>query len=273
MFALPVVIALAIPFVAAQSANTAVEVEAIQAHFKQAGIVPSLLATFAPTAAMTINYEGVGDIKPGQALAQEQVGPIPTLKINPANSTVTLNGTFTIAMVDADIVGANEDQVTRHWLVNGVTVSNGEVSNSSATAITSYAGPGPASGSGAHRYVIILLEQPSSFSAPSDLSSPNSPVEKYDFNAYVKNAQLGNIVAANYYTVEVGTSSASVSPTSAVESSTLASVAASGSGTGTSGSTSASATTTGSANNGASALSVGSVTAFLGLAAIAIALV
>lgn len=54
----------------AQSNNTGVGIEAIQAHFSNAGIVPSLLATFDPSALMTVDYSGVGDIQPGQALSQ-----------------------------------------------------------------------------------------------------------------------------------------------------------------------------------------------------------
>jgi hypothetical protein len=251
MFAIPVILALAIPLVAAQSNDTAVQIEAIEAHFTQAALVPQLLATFNPTALLTINFEGVGDVSPGQALTQDQVSPTPSIKIT-ANSSVDLSGNFTLAMVDADIVGADESSITRHWLENGVTVSNDQVSNSSATAITSYAGPAPAEGSGPHRYVVILLQQPSSFSPPSDLQ-PNAGVAKFDFNGYVKQSQLGPIVAANYFTVEVGTSTTSISATSAVQSSTLASPSGLGA-TGTSASSSASASSTGSAKNAASRL-------------------
>ena len=52
--------------------NTAVGIEAIQAHFSNAGLVPSLLATFDPSALMTVDYSGVGDIQPGQALSQSR---------------------------------------------------------------------------------------------------------------------------------------------------------------------------------------------------------
>ncbi|KIK63864.1 hypothetical protein GYMLUDRAFT_106986, partial [Collybiopsis luxurians FD-317 M1] len=220
-------LALSIPFIAAQSNDTAIQIEAIEAHFTQSGLVPELLASFNPSALLTINFEGVGDVSPGQALSQDQVAPTPAVKITAANSSVDLSGNFTLAMVDADIVGSDESSVTRHWLENGVTVSGGQVSNSSATAITSYAGPAPAEGSGPHRYVVILLQQPTSFNPPSDLQ-PNAGVAKFDFNGYVKQSQLGPIVAANYFTVEVGTSTTSISATSAVQSSTLSPVSGSG---------------------------------------------
>ncbi|KAK7466911.1 hypothetical protein VKT23_003975 [Stygiomarasmius scandens] len=249
MFALSFLFAAILPFVSAQSDSPALQVEGIEAHFTQAGIVPSLLPSFTPSALLTINYEGVGDLTPGQAVSQEQVGPTPTIKVEVANSSVSLSGKYTLVMADADVAGTtDESSVTRHWLVNGVTVSSNEVSNSSATAITQYAGPAPQDGSGPHRYVIILYEQPDSFSAPEGLSQPNTPVDKFDLNGYVKDSGLGNIVAANYLTVEVGTSTVSVSQTSSVESSTLAPISTS-SGTTTSGANPSQT----SSDNGASA--------------------
>ncbi|KAL0947213.1 hypothetical protein HGRIS_013331 [Hohenbuehelia grisea] len=202
--------------------NTALEVEAIQAHFTAAGIVPSLLSTFNPSAVATLNFPGVGDIKPGQSLTRAQVGPTPSVAITPANSTVTLTGNFTLAMVDAGPVGSDESQgVTRHWLVNGATVADNKVANASAVAITQYAGPAPPAGSGPHRYVVILYEQPASFSPPEEFSQPNIGVSVFDVNAYAQNSGLGNIVAATYITVEEGQTTASLSATSAVVTSTL----------------------------------------------------
>ena len=54
-----------------------------------------------------------------------EVSPTPNITITPANSTVSLGSNFTLVMVDADIVGTDETQnnQTRHWLVNGVTLA------------------------------------------------------------------------------------------------------------------------------------------------------
>jgi phosphatidylethanolamine-binding protein (PEBP) family uncharacterized protein len=218
----------------AQSTNIPLELAGVEANFKQAELVPSLLPAFDPSALLTINYPGVGDVTSGQHLTKDQTSAQPTVTITPANSSVSLSGKFTIAMVDADIVGsANADGVNRHWLLNGVEVTDSKVSNVSATAITAYAGPGPAAGSGPHRYVIILYQQPDSFAAPADLSQPIG-VTRMDLGAYVKDSGLGSLVAANYITVEEGTATVSIPATSSVVSSTLA-PASSGtvSGTGT----------------------------------------
>lgn len=51
------------------------------------------------------------------------VKPQPVVTLTPVNDSpdVTASSTYTIAMIDADIVGANQTAgQTRHWLVNGV---------------------------------------------------------------------------------------------------------------------------------------------------------
>jgi hypothetical protein len=241
MFALPLLISsVFLSLVASQLNDSALQIEAIQAHFNQAGIVPSLLPSFDPSALLAANFAGVGDITPGQPLTKEQSAPTPTISIYPANSSVALTGQFTIAMVDADVVGSDPSTgVNHHWLVNGVEITGNALTNTSATAITAYAGPGPAAGSGPHRYVIILYTQPSSFSPPADLSTPTG-VSLFDLNAYVKDSGLGPIVAASYFTVEEGTTTVSVPETSSVISSTLAAVSGTSTAAGTASSTTAS---------------------------------
>ena len=105
-----------------------------------------------------------------------EVANAPTVTVTPGNSSVTLSGNYTLAMLDAGTVGEQlPDGQTRHWLENGVSVSGAyafpvvlptvdsydtpgsTVSNASAVAITSYAGPGPAAGSGPHRCVVICI--------------------------------------------------------------------------------------------------------------------
>ncbi|KAF8496703.1 phosphatidylethanolamine-binding protein [Russula emetica] len=175
----------------AQSASdTALGIVAIEAHFTNARLVPDLLSTFSPDAVMNVTFSGVGAISPGQNLSVEQVAAAPEITVVPANSSVSLSGNFTLVMADASAVGTNESEgQTRHWLVNGVTLKNGtsglNVSTTGGVAVTDYAGPAPPDGSGPHRYVILLLPQPSDFSPPSNLSSPNVPVSIFDLVDYI----------------------------------------------------------------------------------------
>jgi hypothetical protein len=232
MVSLSVLVSLAfIPFTFSQSTNNSdvgLQIAAIQAHFSNAGIVPSLLTTFSPSAVMSVAFNGVGDVAPGTLLTEAQVKPAPNLSLTPANSSVNFDGKYTLAMVDAGPVGFDESQgQTRHMLINGVTVAGTNVSMNSGLPVTAYAGPAPPTGTGPHRYVILLYSQPDSFSPPANLSQANTAVSVFNFPDYIKASNMGPLVAANYFTVEEGTATSSISPTSAVVSSTL-SVAASG---------------------------------------------
>jgi len=225
MFSSLVFLSLAALTIAQSTGNTALELAAIQAHFSQAGLVPDLLQTFAPTAVMNVTFDGVGAIQPGQAISGDQARPTPSIAITPGSSSVQLDGTFTLLMVDAGPVGSDQSQgQTRHYLVNGVTVQGStapeSVNASSGTAITDYAGPAPPPGSGPHRYVILLYTQPSTFAAPADLSQPVG-VSTMNLTDYVQSSGLGNVVAGMYFTVEDGAATFTPSATSAVVTSTL----------------------------------------------------
>jgi hypothetical protein len=80
MFFLATTVALSFlgSLVNAQSTNdTALGIAAIEAHFTNADLVPSLLPTFVPTAVMTVTFSGVGAISPGQNLSKEGESPSP----------------------------------------------------------------------------------------------------------------------------------------------------------------------------------------------------
>jgi len=262
--------AIALAFVSsasAQSTDNNLQIKAIEAHFSQSHLVPDLFASFNPSALLTLDYPGVGVLAPGQKVTKEQVGPTPTVSVTPANSSVTLGGTYTLAMVDADIVGSDPAAgETRHWLVNGVTVADGVVANATAVGITTYAGPWPATGSGPHRYVVALYSQPESFTPPADFSQPNLPVAVFDWNAYVRDSGLGPLVAATYITVEEGEATGSIPATSAVVTSTLAPAATTtNASTGTSKTGTNTATATGAGQTGgATTLTAGSLTSVIG---------
>ncbi|KAJ3526822.1 hypothetical protein NM688_g8212 [Phlebia brevispora] len=271
MISAQTVLALAfIPLVFGQTNNT-LGIEAIEAHFSNSGIVPTLLSSFDPSALLTVSYDGVGNLSPGQSLTKTQVGPTPNLQVTPANSTVQLNGTFTVVMADAGPVGTDESQgQTRHWLVNDVTLTGGSapfnVSTDDGTAITEYAGPAPAQGSGAHRYVILLYSQPSSFEAPDGFDQPDIGVSVFNLTDYVQNSHLGSLVAGTYLTVEEGTATFTPSSTAPVITSTLPaaqSTSTSPSSSSTSSSSAPSATNAGKQSSGSETLLASSAKTFI----------
>lgn len=251
------ILALAVaPFAYAQ--NNAVGLQSIIAQFKNAGLTPDPITTFNPTALLGVTY-GSSPIDAGKPQTVDAVRPQPVLTLTPVTDSadVTASGTYTVAMIDADYAGASQAEgQTRHWLVNGVkatgTAAPWTLDPTTGTNITAYGGPFPAEGSGAHRYMLLVLAQPSSFAAPATPAA-NSPIEKFDFDAYVKSAGLGNIVAGSYITVEQGTATVSPSATEAVNTATLSvpstAAGASGSSTGSrTGSATSSATAPANSN-------------------------
>ncbi|KAF9451222.1 PEBP-like protein [Macrolepiota fuliginosa MF-IS2] len=218
-----------LPLVAAQAnGDINLGISAIEAHFNQSHIVPDFLSTFEPKGLLDVNFgvylnivTGTGNIQPGQKFTKDEVGSAPTLTVH---SPTTLNGQYVLAMLDADVPGAKLPQGTnRHWLVYNVTVGqDSTISNATGTAISRYFGPGPAAGSGPHRYVILVYSQPSGFAAPAEFSQPEQPVAPMDWSAFVTNSHLGDLIAANYIQVEEGTATASLLSTVPVVTSTLA---------------------------------------------------
>jgi hypothetical protein len=166
---------------------------------------------------------------------------------------------YTVLLVDANIVGTNATGASQnlHWLTNGVTLGSANdgaypLAYDSANDIRAYAGPGPAPSSGAHRYMFLFYEQAADFAAPEGYNAKIESVDAFDLQSYVTSAKLGNLVAANYMTVENGQASMTVEKTMPVDSSTLSAAEATGSSAGNS---TASATETGSASAGAGATS------------------
>jgi hypothetical protein len=242
-------------FSVALAQSTELQLEGIKAHFKNAQLVPVPIPVFEPTAILAANFEGLGSITPGQVVTKEQVATMPELTLTPANSTVTFNGNYTVAMIDPGAVGSDQSGgQNRHWLVNGATVTSGKLAFDGAITITEYAGPAPPAGSGPHRYTIVVYAQGSSFTPPEDLSGPTPGVVPFVFPDYVKNTNLGPLVAGIYYQVEEGTATVSIPATSSVVSSTLPAAHSSSSVSPSSTSSGSKPTGTSSGNNTGSAI-------------------
>jgi hypothetical protein len=128
-------------------------------------------------------------------------------------------------MVDAGIVGTDLSGSTEtlHWLINGIHLNGTSnaagpfpLNYSDGSTIVEYAGPAPAEGSGAHRYAIILFAQPADFAAPAGFNAGNTSVaNNFSLTSYISDSKLGNAVAANYFTVENGVATVTVSTTQA----------------------------------------------------------
>lgn len=59
-------------FTAALAQSTELQLEAIKAHFQYAELVPVPIPVFDPTAILTANFQGLGDITPGQLVSKDR---------------------------------------------------------------------------------------------------------------------------------------------------------------------------------------------------------
>ena len=197
---------------------SAPRINAIEDNFKNSGLVPDLLPSFSPSAAMNVTFPGVGPISPGQNLSIQQVAAAPGVTINPANSSVPVTGNFTLIMVDAFAAGTNESNgQILHWLTNFATLKSDSnsspsgspsalnVSTDRAVVVTNYVSPQPPVGTGLHRYAILLFPQPPSFSPPANLSNPNVGIDLYfHLTDYMSSSNLGQPIAGMFFQVEFG---------------------------------------------------------------------
>jgi len=237
--------------VVAQSASP-LAIATVKQQFVNALLTPSVVPTFNPVALLNVSFPSIGAIQTGQAVSKTDAGTKPNLTVVGTDADFASGGPFnssslyTIMMIDGDVPGANNSQgVNTHYLQNGVTY--GQLTNDvltfnfSSTPVIAYAGPGPASGSGPHRYTLMVFAQPATFKAPATPAAGSS-VTMIDFATYLSNAGLTSPLAANYFTVEVGTATITFSTTSAVNPATLS--VATTSATGTATGTAASSTST-----------------------------
>jgi len=127
-------------------------------------------------------------------------------------TNAALNGSYILIMIDIDAPSRTNTtgslaQVI-HWIQPGyisASLKNGSyfLLVSTSPVVVPYAGPAPPPGSGSHRYVLSLFKQPASFTNPKAYAGFNAQ-NRTHFNTtdYVKQAGLGPIVAANYFTSE-----------------------------------------------------------------------
>jgi len=209
--------------------HPALGITAIETQFETSDLIPDLLPSFNPSALMTVTFSGVGPISPGQNLSMQQTATVPDVTITPANSSVPTTGNFTLMMVDAFAIGTNgSDRQILHWLANFATLQNDfsprpslNVSTDGGLVVTNYISPQPPVGTGLHRYAILLFPQPSSFSPPANLSSPNVGIDLYfHFTNYTLSSNLGQPIAGTFFEVQQGPANVTIPPTSAVVTST-----------------------------------------------------
>lgn len=93
---------------------------------------------------------------------------------------------YTLIMTDPDAPSRLNQSSAEiaHWIITNVTLSGGvpraedvEDADEAPDEVLSYVGPRPPAGSGAHRYVLILLEPANSTVANTNLTVPSTRLQ------------------------------------------------------------------------------------------------
>ncbi|XP_075223946.1 protein D3-like [Lycorma delicatula] len=106
---------------------------------------------------------------------------------------------FTISMTDPDAPSRESPKFRewQHWLVvniPGMKIHEGE-------HLTEYFGPSPPKGTGLHRYVFLLFEQPGKIKFNEPFKGVSDMAERKSFktSAFMKKYKLGKPIAGNYF--------------------------------------------------------------------------
>ncbi|XP_075984222.1 protein D3-like [Anticarsia gemmatalis] len=151
----------------------------------------------APDAVANVLYPSGVEVNEGNVLTPTQVKDRPTVtwEADP-------DAYYTVAMVDPDVPSrVNRSQGEwQHWIV-GNFPGNGE---DCGETLSEYVGAGPPAGSGFHRYVFLVYEQPCllTFDEPrlNNTSMANRPL--FSITRFAEKYNLGDPIAGNFFQAE-----------------------------------------------------------------------
>ncbi|ORY97916.1 phosphatidylethanolamine-binding protein [Syncephalastrum racemosum] len=169
----------------------------MKTDLRNAKVVPDILPEFEPTSFMKITYHQEKMVQAGEELRPDEVVEMPHIWFPAPNK----DKHYTIAMIDAD---AEVPQV-RHWIATNIDGGKPGTDMRDQTSLhtyTPYHGPTPPAGSGIHRYVFTLFEQPTvNQTFVPELENPEIHRAFFDLKKFIADNQL-TPVAASYIMVQ-----------------------------------------------------------------------
>ncbi|XP_026327593.1 OV-16 antigen-like [Hyposmocoma kahamanoa] len=154
----------------------------------------------APREMLNVTYSNA-TVNLGDELTPTQVTNEPTLTWNAA-----VGQYYTLIFTDADAPSRNtpEDRQMLHWLVGNIPGSN----VSAGDIIAEYIGPGPGEGSGLHRYVLLVYQQPSKLTFDELRMNNTSPAgrPRFSTNQFAYKYNLSDPVAGNFFQAQYDSS-------------------------------------------------------------------
>lgn len=156
------------------------------------GIVPDVLDE-APTGVLTVIY-GEKSLQVGQELTPREVKDQPKV-----SWTADPKKYYFLSMVDPDAPSRKEPKAREinHWAVGNVLGND----LSSGLVLVGYRGSGPPEGTGLHRYIFLVYEQPGKIEFEEKPIAKDEREGRWNFSIrkFAQKYQLGKPLFGNYY--------------------------------------------------------------------------
>jgi len=171
--------------------------------FTTEGVVPDVLKN-PPTEKLEVSYGGI-DVIPGNEISVNVAASRPTI----LKWTAQAGKFYTVFMSDPDAPSRSNPEYREwiHWLVVNVPSVTGL---DQGDTIIRYNGPDPPSGTGFHRYVLSVFEQPAKIDrnllTPDKIKVDDSNRAKFITNDFVTKQSLVGPKAANFFKATVDAS-------------------------------------------------------------------
>jgi len=166
------------------------------------------------TISLVVTY-GANEVTDGEKLGLNDVQSAPTLALGDSSS-LNANSRYIVIMIDPDAPSrANPTSANvLHWVKTDLRIRASTATNitaDNATATFSYAPPSPPQGSGEHRYVFLLYDQP----RRAGFALQGLPERRTGFNvsAWREENGLAPAKAGTYFLAEFGGNSTSATTT------------------------------------------------------------
>jgi len=209
-------------FFSTSASSMADPLSSILKALKTEQIIPDVIpeSKFTPGVLFSVTYPSGKEAVLGAELTKEETADEPDIVITPLNITApagqtTVDTSYTLVMTDPDAPSRAEPKYRqfRHWVITGLKApasTSSETKNIVAlkpkASTTPYQPPGPPPGSGFHRYVFFLFEEPSTgteFTIPSDAPEHGAALEqRRNWDAFKFGEKYGlKVVGASYFLV------------------------------------------------------------------------
>ncbi|KAL4812431.1 phosphatidylethanolamine-binding protein [Aspergillus spinulosporus] len=160
--------------------------QALATSLSQAALVPGsaplIPDDFKPTTELSISF-GEKAVSLGNLFRVSEVKSAPTVSFVKEEQSPESH-LYTLLLVDPDAPTPDDPKFAywRHWVVSGLTASQG-ISAESAKTLTEYLGPGPKDDSRPHRYLFLLFREPEGLALSKEDVGGEEFVQRRSFQA------------------------------------------------------------------------------------------